>query len=255
MRHRGSRPSTEGTPELQARARRLPVPGRQARLLHTPRDWLREQGIVASSDDQPIEVPEVLELLNSIASLKDGTTALHVVRMAHISACIGERHGLGVREIDLLLSAAPLHDIGKIAVPDAILKKPGPLTPDEMTVMKRHTQVGHALLASSPAPVLQLGAEIALNHHEWWNGSGYPRGVAGEDIPLSARLVAVADVFDALTSERPYKQAWTVEAAVDAIRRESGTHFDPDVVDCLLACLDPVRAILGTFAAGAVTVP
>ncbi len=133
--------------------------------------------------------------------------------------------------IELLRFAAPLHDIGKLAISDAILLKPGRLTAEELVQVRRHAANGAAMLAGSSSAVLQLAAEIALTHHEWWDGSGYPSGLRGEAIPLCGRIVALADVFDALSHERPYKRAWPTSQAVDEIRRLRGRQFDPDVVE------------------------
>ena len=131
----------------------------------------------------------------------------------------------------MLLHAAPMHDIGKIAIPDRILLKPGKLEPDEWEIMKSHAAVGAELLAGSRSPVVQLGEVIALTHHERWDGTGYPRGLRGEEIPLVARIIAVCDVFDALVSDRPYKTAWSVEDALEEIKSERGKHFEPRLAD------------------------
>jgi putative two-component system response regulator len=130
-----------------------------------------------------------------------------------------------------------LHDLGKIGVPDRVLLKEGRLDPEEFEIMKRHTVIGGAILAGSEIPLLALGREIALSHHERWDGQGYPLGARGEAIPLSGRIVAVADVFDALTHPRPYKRAWSLDEAVDEIRRERGRQFAPDAVDAFLAAV------------------
>lgn len=228
--------------------RRLP-PGLRVPVAPMPADLLLE----AVHEPLPVEdaadggLHDTLALLNQVATLKDGNTAQHVVRMAHISACLGERYGLNARQNDMLLHAAPLHDIGKIAIPDAILKKDGPLTPEEMARMRTHCQIGFDLLSRSQAPTLRLGAEIALNHHERWDGGGYPQGRRGEQIPLSARIVAVADVFDALTSVRPYKAAWSFEASLAHVEAQSGAHFDPAVVACLRPCIGQIRSIVESF--------
>jgi putative two-component system response regulator len=129
-----------------------------------------------------------------------------------------------------LLNAAPMHDVGKIGIPDAVLRKPGPLDAEEWVTMRRHPEIGAEIIGEHPAGVLQLAREIALTHHEKWNGTGYPRGLAGDAIPLSARIVAIADVFDALTTRRPYKEPWPVQDALDHIAAQSGQHFDPDLV-------------------------
>lgn len=143
----------------------------------------------------------------------------------------------------MLLDAAPMHDIGKVGIPDHILLKPGKLTPEEFAIMKTHAMLGYQILAGSQSEIVQIGAEIALAHHEKFDGSGYPKGLAGEDIPLFARIVAVADVFDALTSERPYKSAWPLDKAVQFLRDGAGQHFDPACVEALLKDWDQVLEI------------
>ncbi|MCS7003663.1 MAG: HD domain-containing protein, partial [Dehalococcoidia bacterium] len=134
----------------------------------------------------------------------------------------------------------PMHDVGKVGIPDAILLKPGRLDTEELAIMRRHAEIGHAILCDSPAPLLQAAAEIAWTHHEKYDGTGYPRGLAGEAIPVYGRIVAVADVFDALTSERPYKRAWPLERARDFLLEQSGRHFDPELVRAFLGAWDEV---------------
>jgi len=151
--------------------------------------------------------------------------------MARYSRLIAEALGLSEQECQMIEMAAPMHDIGKIGVPDAILLKPGKHTKEEFRVMKNHTVIGYEILKDSPSEFLQMGAIIALGHHEKYNGNGYPKGLSGNDIPQQARIVAVADVFDALTTVRPYKKAWAVQDAFDYIRTEQGEHFCPDCVD------------------------
>lgn len=228
--------------------RRLP-PGLSCPVEPLPTDQLLRVGEEGATSEVAGQwgVYDTLQLLNQIATLKDGSTAQHLVRMAHISACLGERYGLNARQNDLLFHAAPLHDLGKIAIADGILKKEGPLTPEEMANMRTHCQIGFDLLSRAQSPTLRLGAEIALNHHERWDGGGYPHGRRGEEIPLSARVVALADVFDALTSVRPYKVAWSFEDSLAYVEERSGTHFDPAVVSCLRPCLGQVRSIVESF--------
>jgi putative two-component system response regulator len=151
-----------------------------------------------------------------------------------LAAALGQPSG----DVELVRRAAPLHDIGKIGLPDAVLLKPARLGPDEYDVMKTHATIGHQILSSSGSRVLRLSAEIALTHHEQWNGRGYPEGLAGEEIPISGRMTALADVFDALTHRRPYKDAWPLDATLAEIRLGAGRHFDPAVVDAF-AELDP----------------
>jgi putative two-component system response regulator len=173
---------------------------------------------------------ETINRLSRAAEFRDNETGMHIVRMGRFAQVLGRAMGLGEDEAEVLLLAAPMHDIGKVATPDAILLKPGKLTPDEWTIMKQHTTAGYEILKDSSSKMLQKGAEIALTHHEKWDGSGYPNGVSGDDIPISGRICALSDVFDALTSVRPYKPAWPVEQAIVYIHQSSGTHFDPELV-------------------------
>ena len=174
------------------------------------------------------------KMLSRVAAVRDEDTGHHTMRMAHYAAAIANAYGLTLEEQDQLLAAAPLHDLGKVAVPDDILLKPGPLTEEERALMRRHTTVGYELLRHESSPVMQLAAEVALSHHEHWDGSGYPLGLAGQNIPLSGRIVAVADVFDALTTIQPYRQEWLLERARDVIVADAGGQFDPAVVDAFV---------------------
>ncbi len=178
---------------------------------------------------------QAVERLAGAIELRDGNTADHTQRMSRLCASVGERLGLGRDRCEMLRVASALHDVGKIAVPDRILHKPGPLTAEERAVIETHAQVGHDMLAGSHAPMLDLAALIALCHHERWDGSGYPQGLHGDDIPLEARIAAVADVYDALVSDRPYRAAMTDDEALAILKDGRGGHFDPDVVDALLA--------------------
>jgi putative two-component system response regulator len=167
--------------------------------------------------------------------------------MAHFSQIIARELGLSEADQYLLLEAAPMHDIGKVGIADKILLKPGRLDTDEFEIMKCHASIGYDLLKGSSSRVLQIGAEIALGHHEKFDGSGYPNGLCGEGIPIFCRIVAVADVFDALTSERPYKKAWEVEAAVDYLKAGSGSHFDPACIEAFFKTWDDVLAVRERF--------
>lgn len=175
----------------------------------------------------------VIRCLGKASEFKDDNTGLHVVRMSQYSRALGLAVGMNETDADLLMLASPMHDVGKIGVPDSILKKPGKLTPDEWALMQQHVHFGALILGDQDSELLQMAKTIALTHHEKWDGSGYPAGLAGEDIPLVGRITALADVFDALTSVRPYKRAWSLDEAVDYIRRERGRHFDPLLVDKL----------------------
>jgi putative two-component system response regulator len=169
------------------------------------------------------------------AADRDQSAEEHNARVARTAALLAERLGLPASEVALLRHAAPLHDIGKLAISDAILLKPGALTPDEVRQMRRHVLSGAAMLSGGFSDVIQVAREIALTHHEWWDGTGYPSGLAGAAIPICGRIVALADVFDALTHERPYKSAWPVDRAVAEIHRLRGLQFDPAVVDAFEA--------------------
>jgi PAS domain S-box-containing protein len=177
---------------------------------------------------------ETLQRLAVAAEYHDEDTSEHTERVGITAAEIAVQLGLGAEEIKLLRKAAPLHDVGKLAIPDTILLKPGKLTVQEYEVMKTHAALGARLLSGSHSSVLQMAAVIAGTHHERWDGAGYPEGLAGEAIPLGGRVVAVADVFDALTHDRPYKSAWPVEQAIAEIQRTSGSQFDPRVVAAFL---------------------
>ncbi len=177
---------------------------------------------------------EVLQRLSDAAEYRDDDTGQHTKRVAAIAVAIGRKIGLPGDTLDLLRWSSPLHDVGKIGIPDGVLLKPGRLTDGEMEVMKSHTTIGARILMGGRSPLVQMAESIALNHHERWDGTGYPRQLAGEAIPLEARLVAVADVFDALTHARPYRAAWTVEATRAEILAGAGKHFDPEIANIFL---------------------
>jgi len=174
---------------------------------------------------------------------KDEDTGGHIIRMSRYSALIAEKLDLPAKEVQNILYAAPMHDVGKIGVPDSILLKPGKLTEEEFATMKTHTIIGANLLAYSKSEILRYGEEIAISHHEKWNGQGYPQGLSGDRIPLVGRITGLADVFDALTSKRPYKEAFSLEKAVDIIKKERGQHFDPDIVDVFLNNINEIVTI------------
>jgi putative two-component system response regulator len=180
---------------------------------------------------------EHVSRLALVAELSDYGDGAHVQRVGRASALIAQRLRLEDEFVHRLRYAAPLHDIGKIAIPDTILLKPGGLSLEEWDVLKRHTTIGAEMFAGSRSPILQMAEEIALYHHENWDGTGYTPGLAAEDIPLSARIVGAADVFDALTHERPYKRAWTIEEAAEEMETMRGTKFDPAVLDAMFAVL------------------
>ncbi len=186
---------------------------------------------------------EIVQRLGLAAEYKDNETGLHVIRMSHFSRILGIAAGLSEAEADDLLHAAPMHDVGKIGIPDRILQKPGPLDPDEWKIMQSHVTIGAEIIGEHEGGMLALAGQIALTHHEKYDGSGYPRGLRGDEIPLVGRIVAIADVFDALTSKRPYKKAWTEDEALSFLREQRGRHFDPALVDLFLGQIDAVRTV------------
>ena len=190
---------------------------------------------------------ETITRLARAAEFRDPETGAHVQRMSHYSAMIARRMGLAADFAEALLLAAPMHDVGKLGIPDTILLKPGRLTPEEFEVMKRHPLIGHDILKDSSSEVLRLGATIALSHHEKFDGTGYPLGSVGDAIPLEGRIIAVADVFDALTSVRPYKPAWPFSRAIALLREGRGSHFDANCVDAFLSGWNEVLDIYGRF--------
>lgn len=191
---------------------------------------------------------EIVQRLGRAAEYKDNETGQHVLRMSHYAQALALAVGFDPRDAEDLLHAAPMHDVGKIGIPDHILRKPQGLTPEEWAVMRTHANIGADIIGRHDSGVLHIAARIALRHHEKWDGSGYPDGLAGTAIPLEARIVAIADVFDALTSVRPYKAAWSVEDAVALLEREAGRHFDPALVPAFVAILPQVLAIRERFA-------
>jgi len=186
---------------------------------------------------------EIVQRLGLAAEYKDNETGLHVIRMSHFARILGLAAGMTEAEADDLLHAAPMHDVGKIGIPDRVLLKPGPLDADEWQIMQGHALIGAEIIGQHDHGVLALARNIALTHHEKWDGSGYPNGLAGAAIPLEGRICAIADVFDALTSVRPYKKAWTEEEALEFLVKQKGRHFDPVLVDLFLEQMPAIRAI------------
>jgi len=187
---------------------------------------------------------EIIRRLSRAAELKDNETGKHVIRMSHYSQVIGKAAELSPAEVELILQASPMHDVGKIGVPDEVLNKTGKLTDDDWVKIRRHPELGAEILGHHDSPLLQAACEIALTHHEKWNGTGYPRGLSTYQIPLFGRITAIADVFDALTSKRPYKEAFPFEDAVQIITDGSGQHFDPNLVDCFLSVLPEIQDLM-----------
>lgn len=228
--------------ECQVRCRNLLTMRKQQRIIKNRAEWLEHQVAIATRQILVRERETLLRLAKA-GEFRDEETGNHVLRMARYSRLIAEGLALTDAECEEIELAAPMHDIGKIGIPDCILLKPGRLTDAEMQVMRTHTNIGYDILNGSPSRYVQLGAVIALGHHEKHDGSGYPHGLQGKEIPLAARIVAVADVYDALTSVRPYKPAWSSEAAVEHIVKEAGKHFDPDCVNAFLAQISKVRLV------------
>ena len=190
---------------------------------------------------------EIIRRLGRAAEFKDNETGLHVIRMSYYSAHIARKTGMAEDDVDMLLNAAPMHDVGKIGIPDNIILKPGKLNDDEWKIMRTHPQIGADIIGNHSDGLLHLAREIALTHHEKWDGSGYPAGLVGEDIPFCGRIVAIADVFDALTTERPYKKAWPIEKALAVMEGDSGSHFDPALVDVFLKSIDELLKVRNKY--------
>lgn len=186
---------------------------------------------------------DAIQMLGVAGHYNDSDTGTHIWRMAAYARALAEAVGWPSERAELLEQAAPMHDTGKIGIPDAVLKKPGKLDDDEWEIMRTHPRIGYEILSQSKAPLFQLAAQIALCHHERWDGSGYPAGLAGEDIPESARIVAVADVFDALTTKRPYKEPWPVERAMETLRDSAGSHLDARLVTAFQDILPTILAL------------
>jgi two-component system response regulator RpfG len=228
--------------ELRARCRNL-LQLRQQSESVKQRALSLEQRLLSSMHEIEERERETLSRLARAIEYRDAGTSAYLERMARVAGLIAEGMGLPEDEVRTIELAAPLHDIGKIAIPDAILLKPGPLDPHEVEQMRRHPRIGHQLLADSHNRFIQASAVIALRHHERYDGSGYPDGLKGEQIPLEARITTTADVFDALISPRPYKPAWSIEEALDYLDAQRGLLFDPDCVDVLLREEDRLREI------------
>lgn len=234
--------------EFRARMRNMLALRASQKRLEDRASWLAEE-VLKATDEIVRRERETILRLSRAAEFRDPETGDHIQRMAHYSWMIAVRLGLPLEQQQLILEAAPMHDVGKVGIPDHILLKPGKLDDAEFSIMKQHPVIGHQILSDSSSPLLQMAAVIALSHHEKFDGSGYPLGLTGEAIPLVGRIVAVADVFDALTSARPYKAAWELDRAVSFMREQRGLHFDPQCVDVFLDRLDEVQAVRRRFAA------
>ena len=232
--------------EFLVRARNLLKLRDRSRKLADRAEWLAEEVRRATSAIVSRE-QETIHRLTRATEYRDNETKNHIVRMGHYARLLGAAMGLSTERQELLFLAAPMHDVGKVAIPDRILLKAGKLTPEEWEIMKTHALKGYEILKGSDSVLVRLGAEIAAAHHEKFDGSGYPNGLAGEAIPLAGRICAVADVFDALMSVRPYKPAWSLPDTIEALKRGRGSHFDPPLVDAFLDKMPEVQKIRNLF--------
>lgn len=233
--------------EFQPRVKNMLALRHGQRMLADRAALLQDEVRKATADLRQQE-RETIFRLSKLAEYRDPETGAHIMRMAHYSGHIAKNLGLSDDEQTLIVEAAPMHDIGKVGIPDQILLKPGKLEPDEFEQIKKHPEIGYEILKNSPSRVVRAGAEIAFTHHEKFDGTGYPTGLKGEEIPLYGRITAVADVFDALTSERPYKKAFDNETAMEIIKKGDGTHFDPACVKAFFQDWDNVLKIKNSFA-------
>jgi putative two-component system response regulator len=229
--------------EFQARVRNLAALSDARKKLADKAEWLRSEVDKAVSELRERE-EEIIERLSLAASYKDADTAKHTKRVGYYSESIALAYGIDKRKAMDIRLASPMHDIGKVAIADAVLLKKGRLTEQEFASMQRHTVVGCAILRESKSSLLQLAAEIAGSHHERWDGQGYPHRLEGTDIPLSGRIVALADNFDALTTARPYKEAWSVDRTLEHIAERAGSQFDPACVKAFLAAVPEILRIM-----------
>ncbi len=228
--------------ECKARCRNLLIMSKQRKMIKD-RAFLLESEVHKKTLELHEREQETLIRLAKAGEYRDEDTGNHIIRISRYSRLIAEELALDEEICDLIARASPMHDIGKIAIPDAILMKPARLTDDEFKIMQHHTLVGYDILKGSPSKYLQTGSVIALSHHEKYNGEGYPQGLKGDNIPLEARIVAIADVFDALVTKRPYKEGWPLKKAFDYINQERGKHFDPNCAEVFLDKSEAVTSI------------
>ena len=222
----------------------------QSRLFYTRqvmRADLLEREIIKSTQEIRETQFEIVQRLGAAGELRDNETGAHVKRMSHMCSLLASKRKLGREFAELLLYASTMHDVGKIGIPDSILLKPGRLSAEEWQIMKQHPLIGARIIGDHKSKLISLARETALFHHEKWDGSGYPHGIAGNAIPVAARIAAICDVFDALTSERPYKKAWSVEQAVAVLEEESGKHFEPAMVEIFIANLPEILEIKESY--------
>jgi len=215
--------------------------------LHNQRLDLENEVIIRTKELQDTRI-EVINRLGLAAEFKDNETGLHVIRMSRYSEILARAIGMSSEQVAEILHAAPMHDIGKIGIPDHILLKPGKLDNEEWCEMQKHPEMGAKIIGPHEPGLLETARTVALTHHENWDGSGYPNGLSGNDIPLVGRIVAIADVFDALTTERPYKKAWPVEKAVTFLKEQSGIHFDSKLVEAFISELPEILKVRDRYA-------
>ena len=206
-----------------------------------------EQKLAERTEEIVLTRMEVIRQLGRAAEYKDNETGTHILRMSAFAKIIAKKIGLDNVRTELIFLSAPMHDIGKIGTPDYILRKEGALSPEEWEIVKKHPLQGAEIIGNHQSALLQTARIVALTHHEKFDGTGYPYGIQGYDIPLMGRIVAIADVFDALTSKRPYKEAWSVDQAIAYLVEQKGKHFDPELVDAFLTCMDEVKDIMAQF--------
>jgi putative two-component system response regulator len=233
--------------ELLARVQNVLMAHLAHRLIHTQKQLL-EQMVDERTQELRRSRLDIVRRLGRASEFRDNETGQHILRMSHASALLARSAGWDATACELMLNASPMHDVGKIGIPDGILLKPGPLTADERDIMKRHTTIGAEILADSGTDLLEMAREIALSHHEKWDGTGYPQQLVGTAIPEAARIVAITDVFDALTSERPYKKPWSVAETMRFMNANAGRQFDPQLLEKFTSLIPEVQLIRERFA-------
>jgi putative two-component system response regulator len=206
-------------------------------------EWLER-----SEKELRLSREETIQRLAIAAEYRDGATAQHIQRMSHYCELLARKYGLSAERCELIRTASPMHDIGKIGTPDQVLLKPGKFTPEEFDVISQHAEIGYRILSGSDAEILKVAAIIAWTHHERWDGNGYPRKLKGEAIPIEGRIASIADAFDALTTQRVYKPAFTLDHAVELMTKHRGEHFDPELLDIFFASMDDVKRIHDKYA-------
>ena len=257
-----SRPRVTTTPLPHATGAHGQLPGRDFNpldlllLLRTVKthlalyDQTRELERMVELRTRELEITrrQIICQLGRASEFRDNETGNHIIRVSHYSRLIARAAGMGEASAEILFSAAPMHDVGKIGIPDHVLLKPGPLDEEEWAIIRKHPEMGAGIIDEHQDDLLKMARIVALTHHEKWDGSGYPHGLKGADIPLAGRIVAIADVFDALTSNRPYKDSWAFEEAARSIIECAGTHFDPDLVAAFKSMLPEIREINKKYA-------